>query len=110
MAHISGVTVSDGGPFCAKPPEGAEARMVLRFFDIEREARRQALRLHVAADDRFLLRDLIDYQLFAEARTLDEVEQAISRRQADQSERMIRLRKVAEAQTLLKRGLSPAKR
>ena len=67
-----------------------------RFHCLGAEARAQALRL-TSYGESFILREYVTQQVCAKCATLDEVEEAIQKRKADQSERVVRLRLVAGA-------------
>lgn len=77
-----------------------ELDSLYRFHEAGATARVQALRL-TSNSDCFILREYVDHQLFAECRSLDEVEAALERRKADQSERVVRLRALASGGPLV---------
>lgn len=88
-----GVSGVDSKAIGGEPITG-ELGILYRFHSLAAEARAQALHLS-AGVDRFILREYVDQQLFAECKSLDGVEEAIGTRKADQSERVARLRLVA---------------
>lgn len=66
-----------------------ELETLYRFFNAGAAARAQALHL-TSTRESFVLREYLDHQLYAECKSLDEVEAKLEERRADQSERMVR--------------------
>lgn len=77
-----------------------ELDALYRFHEAGATARVQALRL-TSNRECFMLREYVDFRLFAECRSLDEVNEALERRKADQSERVVRLRALASGGPLV---------
>lgn len=71
-----------------------ELDALYRFHCLGAEARAQALRL-TSNRERFILREYVSQQVYAECVTLDDVGEAIEKRKADQSDRVVRLRELA---------------
>lgn len=68
-----------------------ELNILYRHTELTARAEAQALRL-ASSRSEFILREHVTMQQYATAKTLDEVEAAIVRREADQSPEVVRLR------------------